>query len=476
MSADFSPGTEIDGFRLGHRVYSGGMAVIYSVAGAAAGFPLVMKVPRLGHGESAGTIIGFEVEQMILAALAGPHVPRYVAAGDVTKKPYIVMEYIEGSVLTEWAERAPIAAEEAARLGAALASAAHSLHRQDVVHLDLKPRNVMIRPDGTAVLLDFGLAHHGHYPDLLAEEFSQPLGSPPYMAPEQIFGVRCDPRSDIFAIGAMLYELVTGRLPFGAPGTVAGLRKRLWRDPQPPRAIFDSIPEWLQEVILRCLEIDAAKRYGSASQLAFALTHPDQVSVTERGRRLERSGMATRFRRWFRAAGYEPAPCPQPSSQIGGAPIVLVAVATAHSNEAQFEALREAVRRASVLDKQYRVACATVIRPEPVAGSATAEGTATSQHIKQLVNLRHWAGPLQLPPERLTFHVLESNDPAEALLKYAAANHVDQIIIGAPPPGMPLRTVLATVASRVMAEAPCTVTVVRTRGGAPAEEAGRPFA
>jgi nucleotide-binding universal stress UspA family protein len=145
---------------------------------------------------------------------------------------------------------------------------------------------------------------------------------------------------------------------------------------------------------------------------------------------------------------------------------VLVAVATAHTNEAQFEALREAVRRASVLNSQYRVACATVIRPESVVGSATEEGTATSQHIRQLVNLRHWAEPLDLPSERLTFHVLESNDPAEALLKYAKANHVDQIIIGAPPPGMPLRSVLTTVASKVMAEAPCTVTIVRSRSDA----------
>lgn len=467
MDVDFSTGSVIDGFRLGERMNAGGMALLFHVTGPRGhvdyDIPLVMKIPRLGHGESAGTIIGFEVEQMLLAALTGPHVPRYIAAGDVTEKPYIVMEYIEGHALSEWAARAPIPPDEAARLGAAIASAAHSLHRQDVVHLDLKPRNVMIRPDGMAVLVDFGLAHHGHYPDLLAEEFSQPLGSPPYMAPEQVVGVRCDPRSDIFAIGAMLYELVTGRLPFGAPASVSGLRKRFWQDPLPPRAIVSSVPEWLQEIILRCLEIDAAQRYGSASQLAFALTHPDQVTITERGRCLQRAGMLTRFRRWLRAAGYEPAPCPQPSSQIGSAPIVLVAVATAHSNEAQFEALREAVRRASALNNQYRVACATVIKPEPVAGSATEEGTATSQHIKQLVNLRHWAEPLELPPERLTFHVLEASDPAEALLKYATANHVDQIIIGAPPPGMPLRTILTTVASRVMAEAPCTVTVVRSR-------------
>ncbi len=462
---EFSPGVEIDGFLLGERLHAGGMALLFEVTKPGMDFPLLMKVPRLGHGESAGTIIGFEVEQMLLAALTGPYVPRFVACGDITEKPYIVMEHIDGRVLSEWADSAPHPAEEVARLGAALAAAAHSLHQQDAVHLDLKPRNALIRPSGEAVLIDFGLAHHGHFPDLLAEEFSAPLGSPPYMAPEQIFHVRCDPRSDIFAIGAMLYELATGRLPYGAPSTIAGLRKRLWNDPTPPRALVPALPEWLQEVILRCLEVDASKRYGSAAQLAFDLSHPDQVVITERGRRLHAAGMTTRFRSWFRAAGYEPAPCPQPSSRINSAPIVLVAVATTHTNEAQFESLRQAVRRAATLDAACRVAVATVIKPEPIVGSATQDGTSTSQHIKHLVHLRHWAKKLQLPPERLTFHVLESSDPADALLKYARSNHVDQIVIGAPPPGLPLRSLFGTVATCVMVEAPCSVTVVRTREG-----------
>ena len=93
------------------------------------------------------------------------------------------------------------APEEIARLGTAIALALHDLHRQDVVHLDLKPTNVLFRPNGEAVLIDFGLAHHGHFPDLLAEELRIPLGNWVYMAPEQVLGVRCDPRSDIFALG-----------------------------------------------------------------------------------------------------------------------------------------------------------------------------------------------------------------------------------------------------------------------------------
>ena len=140
------------------------------------------------------------------------------------------MEYVEGTRLDDWVEPAPKAPEEIARLGSALALALHDVHRQDVAHLDLKPTNVLYRPSGEAVLIDFGLAHHAQYPDLLAEELHHPVGNWVYMAPEQVVGVRCDPRSDIFALGAMLYQLATGRLPFGNPSTRKELRRRLYRE------------------------------------------------------------------------------------------------------------------------------------------------------------------------------------------------------------------------------------------------------
>ena len=154
------------------------------------------------------------------------------------------------------------------------------------------------------MLLDFGLSWHAHYPDLLAEEMRVAVGSPPWMAPEQVVGVRGDPRSDVFAIGVMLYEMATGELPFGDPQTRGGLRQRLWMDPPPPRVLAPQTPDWLQEVILRCLEPEADQRYGSAAQLAFELANPDQVHVGERGLRTRRTS-------WTRA--------PQALAQGGGA-------------------------------------------------------------------------------------------------------------------------------------------------------------
>jgi eukaryotic-like serine/threonine-protein kinase len=459
------PGSLLDGFRIEERLHAGGMGVLYRVSGPELGFPLVMKVPRLGHGEPGETIVTYEVEQTVLAALRGPHVPRFVAAGDVATQPYLVMERIEGRSLKEWVGRGPLPVAEVARLGIALATAVHALHQQEVIHLDLKPSNVLIRPDGTAVLIDLGLAAHAHYPDLLAEEFRHPIGSAPYISPEQVLGVRSDPRSDLFSLGVILYELATGKLPFGAPASPAGLRKRLFRDPVPPRTLEPSVPPWLQEIVLRCLEPDARERYASAAQLAFDLAHPDQLPLGERARRTRRRAGLRAFLSWIRAAGLEPKPAARPSAQLSSAPIVLVAIATSHGNEAQFEALREAVARLLAGKDQTRLACVTVIRPTPELGGSSPEETATSLRIKHLLLLRHWAEPLRLPPGRISFHTLESGDPAEALLGYARQNQVDHVVIGAPPPDLPFKGLLGTIPTKVALDAPCTVTVVRPRGG-----------
>jgi eukaryotic-like serine/threonine-protein kinase len=461
---DPRPGDLLDGFRIGAQVHAGGMGVIHRVTGGAADFPMIMKIPRLGPGEPVTSVVSFEVEQTVLAALGGPHVPRFVAAGELEKNPYLVMEEVQGRSLKDEIGHGPRPVPEVVRVGVALATALDDLHRQDAIHLDLKPSNVMFRPSGEAVLIDFGLAHHRHYPDLLAEEFRRPIGSAPYMSPEQVVGARNDPRSDLYALGVVLYELATGRLPFGSPSSAAGLRRRLWRDPVPPRAIVKEIPEWLQEVILRLLEPDAARRHQSAAQVIFDLAHPDQVAVTDRGRRLRSSGPIAVLRRWVLAAGFEAAPLPLPSTQVQHASIVLAAVATQHTNEAQFEALRVTVERILAGEKARRLAVATVIRPTPELGGSREDETASRQRLKHLAVLRNWAEPLHLEPGRVSYHVLEAGDAAGALLEYARANKVDHVVIGAPPPDVPLRGLLGTVSTKVAIEAPCTVTLVRPRG------------
>ena len=459
------PGEELDGFVVEECLHSGGMAHIYRVHYAAghqdAGFPMVMKVPRMTAGDGAENIVSFEVEHQIMQVLTGTHVPRFVAAGDLSNVPYLVMEYVQGETLEHWLEQEQAhSVELIARLGAALAHAVHSLHKQNAVHLDLKPANVLIRPDGSAVLLDFGLSCHAHYPDLLAEQLRKAVGSPTWISPEQVVGVRGDPRSDIFAVGVMLYEMATGKTPFGTPQTEGGLRQRLWMDPRPPRMLRSDLPEWLQEVLLRCLEPVAANRYPSAAHLAFDLTHPAQVKVTERGRKLEPTRFWIHFKRWLRAAGMQYQPSPLPAQLVDDVPIVMVAVPHKDVSDATLYSLRQAVGRSLGIRPGARLACVTVISSGESSASSN-ENSETRVHRRYLGMLRDWAQPLDLQNHQTSYHVLESGDVAQALLRYAEGNDVSMIVMGAATHGVQMQRFVATVPIKVAMEAHCTVILVK---------------
>lgn len=464
-----NPGHEIDGFEIEACMHAGGMAHVYKVVYAPAAdgsrrrseFPMAMKIPRMTAGDGAENIVSFEVELQILSELKGLHVPRFVAAGDLSRVPYLVMEYVQGQTLQHWLDRSePLLVAEIAALGTAMARAAHSLHQQNVCHLDLKPANVLIRADGSAVMLDFGLSCHAHYPDLLAEELRKAVGSPVWISPEQVVGVRGDPRSDIFAIGVMLYELATGELPFGEPATPGGLRQRLWMDPVPPRRHRADLPEWLQEVILRCLEPVADRRYPSASHLAFDLTHPEQVKVTARGRKTEATGFWVHFKRWLRAAGMAYQPSPVPAQQIEQVPIIMVAVPHHDVSDATLYSLREAVARSLGIRPGARLACVTVISPGQTS-STEAEKGETQVHRWHLSRLQQWAQPLDLTDHQTSYHVLESGDVAQALLAYAAGNQVNMIIMGAATHGLQMQRFVATIPIKVAMDAACTVILVK---------------
>lgn len=471
------PGTEIDGFRVRECIHAGGMAHIYAVeyatpaaadgaldnaqAGRNPGFDMAMKIPRMTAGDGAENIVSFEVELQILPVLSGPHVPRFVAAGDLLRLPYLVMEYVHGQTLQHWLD-APTRCDTTtiAQLGAATAHAAHSLHQQNVCHLDLKPANVLIKTDGTAVLLDFGLSCHAHYPDLLAEEMRQAVGSPAWIAPEQVVGMRGDPRSDIFAIGVILYELATGELPFGAPTTSGGMRQRLWMTPAPPRKHRPDIPPWLQEVILRCLEPEASNRYPSAAHLAFDLSNPDQVLITERGERTRGTPLRTHIKRWIRAAGMHYTPSPLPAQQIEDTPILMVAVPHVDASDATLYSLRQAVTRSLGIRPGARLACVTVLSPS-ASSTSDSERSETTLHRQHMARLRQWAQGLDLAHHPVSYHVLEASDVAQALVRYAASNHVSMMIVGAATHGLQTQRFFATVPMRVARDAPCTVILVK---------------
>lgn len=461
-------GTVIDGFLIGPCLHAGGMAHIYEVTYADARpvpFPMVMKVPRMTAGDGAENIIGFEVEHQILQVLQGRHVPRFVAAGDLLSIPYLVMEHVRGQtlqqVIDQYTEnRTSASFADIAKIGAAIARAAHSLHQQNTCHLDLKPANVLLHPDGHAVLLDFGLSCHAHFPDLLAEELRKAIGSPTWIAPEQVVGVRGDPRSDIFAIGVMLYELATAALPFGNPATQGGMRQRLWMDPPPPRSLRPDIPSWLQEIILRCLHPQAALRYPSAAHLAFDLEHSDQVQITARGAQIKGTSFWVHFKRWLKAAGMHYHPSPLPSQQIDEVPIVMVALPHDDVRDDTLYSLKQAVARSLGIRPGAHLAVVTVISPRPISTSDD-DSSETTLHRQYLSMQRQWVQGLDLQQHRCSFHVLESDDVAEALLRYAQGNQVNMIVMGAATRGLQMQKMIAPVPIKVAMGAPCTVVLVK---------------
>jgi eukaryotic-like serine/threonine-protein kinase len=465
-----APGMVLDGFVLGERLHQGGMAALWSVQWETppdderADLPLIMKVPRIKGGEDPATIVGFEVEQMLMPRLTGLHVPRYIARGDFTRQPYIVMEQIPGDTLKARFDQAPLHVDEVVEIGIKVAQALHALHNQHVVHLDIKPSNIMFRPSGEAVLVDFGLSRHDHLPDLLEEEFTLPMGTGPYMSPEQVQFVRNDPRSDLFALGVLMYHLATGERPFGQPHSVAGLRKRLYTEPTPPRALVPTLPRWFQEVVLRCLEVNPDQRHPSAAQLALDLLNPDQIALTQRAEKRKAAGGLSTLGRWFKAMGAEPQQDGTLAEQLHKSPIIMVAVGIKASTPELDHKLRATVRRIMQMEPGARLACVSVMKTNRVGMDKLTDDQGNSLHVNQLVAIKHWARPLQqslkMDDHRLTFHVLEAPDTASALVEFAARTQVDHIVMGARG-NSAMRRYLGSVSAQVVAEAECSVTVVR---------------
>ncbi len=458
-----APGAIFEGFRLEAELPGGAAASLWRVTRPDIDFPLVLKVPRVG-GDDASEIVRFEVEQRVLPRLTGPHVPRFVAAGDFTARAYLVTELVAGASLHNRFGAVMFAADDVAHLGAKIAVALREIHRQQVVHLDLKPRSVIFRKSGEVVLVDFGLAHHAQLPDLIAEQFRAPLGTAAYMAPEQVLGVRTDSRSDLFALGAILYHLITGRPPFGNPASTEGLRRRLYHDPAPPRRVSPSCPHWLQEVILGCLEVDPARRYQDADQIAVLLKDPGKIQLT-RAVCAKPGGFFAALARKFSSPGAGPAAAAAAAPRRERVPTVMAAVDLSPGAEPLAEALRAAVRRTYEYRRAIRLACVTVrslLKIGVVEANVDQDGR--NLRVQRLAELKHWAQPLGLPPELVSFHVLEADDPADALIEYARENGVDHVVIGARGSSS-LRRLLGSVSARVVAEAPCTVTVVRAHRG-----------
>lgn len=455
---DVRAGETIDGFYIEERIHVGGMAIIYRATHPDIEGPVLFKAPKILDGDDPTVIVGFEMEMMILPRLSGVHVPKLFSVGDYARRPYIAMEYVKGDTLYPTFERSPIPPMDVADIGAKVATALVDLHRQKVIHFDLKPSNIMIRDTGEACFIDFGLSRHLEMPDLLEAEFHLPMGTAPYISPEQVRQNRSDPRSDIFSLGVLLYHLATGERPFGLPRSQQALRTRLWRDPVPPRKIRPDIPAWLQEIILRCLEVDPARRFQTPARLAFNLQNPDAVNLTARSEKMKRDPLPVALRRWFRMRALPP---PEPSPYVADAgAIIVVAVDLSEGFEYLAEALKIQTQRALASVDDVRLACINVLKLSAVFVNDPFDAQGRNIHVQRLVELKDWARPFGMATDKISYHVLEHMDAAEAILEFAEKNHADQILMGARGNSQ-MRRFLGSVSSEVAARASCTVTLVR---------------
>lgn len=459
----FQEGKVVDGFTLGAEVHRGGMASLYSATKEGIDVPILLKIPRVGRDQPVESLIGFETELIILRALKSPYVPKYLGSGNMATRPYIAIERVEGRPLENFIKEGKVfTIDEVVRIGADLARAVQSLHAQDAIHLDIKPDNILIDDKGKITLIDFGLSHHARFPDLLAEEMRKGAGSAPYISPEQVIGIRSDYRSDIFSIGVILYELLTRELPFGNPQSISGLRKRMWAQAFPPRAIRKEIPGWLQEIVLRCLEPRAADRYQSATRLRQALLDHKSIILTERADRIDELSFWENLKCMFRAAGYEPSPSPRPSIGNNIAPLMITAIDTRQSDEILRERMQITAMHLLQAYPESRLICLSMLASTPTFEGEQESETASGIVRGHLVQLMDWAEPLKLPPERISYHVLETLDPAGRIIEFAKDNDASLILIGASHKLPNKVTLWRTSMTKIVEEAPCSVHIVRT--------------
>jgi eukaryotic-like serine/threonine-protein kinase len=274
-------GQQLDHYSIESVIAHSGMATIFRGTDLRTGCQVAIKVPHIEAESDVAFFERFRREEEIGQKLDHPGIVR-VFRDDDRSRIYIAMEWAQGKPLrTLMAEQHKFPADRAVRITLRICDALAYIHNHGVIHRDLKPENIIIDADDNIKLIDFGIAGSAGSRRLTFGKLSNTMGTPDYISPEQVQGKRGDARSDLFALGVMLYEMLTGKAPFEGPNPLAIMNDRLLNDPVPPRKLDRSISPQLQRVIRHAMERDPGKRYATASDLAYDLEHQDEVSVIE---------------------------------------------------------------------------------------------------------------------------------------------------------------------------------------------------
>ena len=258
-------------YRLKEPIGKGGMAEVWCATDERLARPAAIKFLAPQFHEDAEFLVRFFSEAQSVAQISHPNVVQVLDFGDFEDRPYLVMEYVGGGSVADLAGR-PLLPERAMEIVSEAARGAGAAHGLGLIHRDIKPANILLTDEGLAKLADFGIASSLHGERLTAT--GQAIGSPHYLSPEQASGTGCTPASDVYSLGVVLYELLTGRPPFDADNITAIAIAHVDQQPEPPSTYLPDIDPALEELVLRCLAKDPADRYPDGNALAVALEDP----------------------------------------------------------------------------------------------------------------------------------------------------------------------------------------------------------
>src|SRR5580704_2790245 len=264
-------GEKLDQYELGELLARSGMASIFRAVDGTGGAQVALKIP---HPHLESDIVFFERfkrEEEMGQKLDHPNVVKVLRPREKSRM-YIAMEYVDGRSLRSIIQSdAPLPAERALDIARQVTEALGYLHAKGVVHRDIKPENILLTADGNVKILDFGIALDESKRRLTWAGLSATLGTPDYMAPEQIGGRRGDARTDLYSLGAILYAMVTGQTPFQGESPVDVMNARVGGDPPAPRAVNPAVTPAMEEIVLHAMARDPSRRYASAAAMKAEL-------------------------------------------------------------------------------------------------------------------------------------------------------------------------------------------------------------